>query len=258
MTRLSLFFLVALLCLGTFISAVHARGDAQDDVISMHFRAHVVIAADGSLQSIEWSKDHNIPDVLRAKLEERVRGWQFAPGTIDGVPAKTRSTLRVDLTATPMEDGESYQVRVDDALVGPSMSNPTPPDYPRDALSVGAEALVVVQVHIDADGERRVDITRYEGSKSRRAMFEKAVLANIGQKAFHPEQVGPHTIAASFTIPMTFCLSDVDDASDTGCDDKEWDMDLAEGTSVATAAIGGTLTDGSVAKLVTEVRGSSI
>lgn len=252
------FCLVALLCLGAFIPVVHARGDDRAPAIELSYLSHVVIAANGSLQSIDWSDGDRIPDVLRAKLEERVRGWQFAPGTLDGVPAETRSTLRVHLTATPTGDGESFQVRVADAEVGPAMSNPTPPEYPRAALRVGAEALVVVQVQIDGAGGRRVDIIRFEGSKSHRAMFEKAALANIGQKEFHTEQVGAHTIAASFSIPMTFCLSQGRDASESGCDDKAWDKALTEAASISTSVIGGVPADGSVARLITEVRGSAI
>ena len=107
------------------------------------------------------------------------------------------------------------------------------------------------------EGAHHVEIIRYEGTKRYRKAFEEATLAVIEPNGFFPEQVGPYSIAASYTIPMTFCLTTRNVSGDTGCDEA-FDVESNPGTSLPTVATGATITEGSVARLITDVRGSEI
>ena len=224
---------------------------AADEVVELYLHAHITIAADGSLRSIEWGKERRIPDVVRTKLEERIRGWEFEPGTLDGAAAETATTLRLRLTAMPLvAGGDAYRIRFDNAETGPSMGMLPPPEYPREALRAGAEGQVLAEIRVDADGSRHVELTTYQGRKQYRKAFERAVEAKLARTEIRPEHVGGHPVAARFVVPISFCLG-------LGCD-LEFLPGHDDGSSIPTSAPGAPVPKGSVARLVTDVRGVDI
>lgn len=248
MSPIARFLVVASLCL----LAAWPRAHAREGVVEMYFRAHVTIAPDGALSAIAWGNEHRIPEALREKLEARVRSWKFAPGAVNGVPAETESTLRLRLSARPVGDGEAYQIRVVNAETGPSMAMLPPPEFPRDALRFGAEAQVLAEIIMDADGTRHVSLAHYQGRDRFRKAFEAAVRTKLAKTEIFPEQVGGHRVAARFAIPISFCIND-------GCDAGiEVKVDSDDGSSLPTTAPGDPVPQGSVARLVTDVRGTAI
>lgn len=250
MPRLPRLCLAALLCLGLSTPPAHA----SDAAIELYLRAHLAIAADGTVQAIEWGKERKIPEVVRTKLEERIRTWSFEPGAVDGRPAETRSTLRLRLTAEPVAGGDgAYQIRVDNAATGPSMSPMRTLEYPMAALRAGVEGKVLAQVRVDPDGSRHVEVTVLHGQAYRK-LFERAVREALAATDVTPESVGGHTVAARFAIPVEFCLTG---SSGRVCK-SEWAVESDHGTSIPTTAPGAPVPQGSVARLVTDVRGTGI
>lgn len=239
--------LAALACLLAFVPAAHA----EDRVVELYLRAHLTLAADGAPEAIEWGHERQVPDALKSKLEARIRSWTFEPGTLDGTPVRTETTLRLRLTATPASPGgDAYRIRFDNAETGPTMDPVPPPHYPRDAIRGNAEAQVLAELRVDADGTRHVGLARYEGRDRFRKQFEQAAADMLASVGVRPERVGGIEVAARFAIPVSFCINT--------CDGPDLVFDGDDGSSLPTTAPGAPVPQGSVARLVTEVAGTSI
>lgn len=223
----------------------------DDEAMTLYFRAAITIEADGTLSRIEWDDAGKIPPVLRDRLDARVRGWTYQPGTVEGIPATTESTLRLRVRAEPV--GEGVTVHVEEASTGPRMVL-VPPDYPREALRRGASASVLALLHVAADGSREVEIADYVGDKYTRRKFEDAVRHSLAGVDVALEVVGGQVAPATLHIPVEFCTGDGPLAP---CDSHPWPQ--LEAAKVAAAAPpGDPVPDGSVAAIASDVRGASI
>lgn len=221
---------------------------AESEAVTLYFRAAITIGPDGTLARLDWQQAEKIPAVLREKLDARVRSWEFQPGAIDGQPAETETTLRLRLLATPV--GGGMAVRIESADTGPAMEGMHPPGYPREALRSGAEAHLLAALTVDADGSHRVVLEGYEGSDRYRETFFDAVRPVLEHVTVRPERVGGHPVAAHFAVPIDFCVGRA------ACDASPWRQD--KGTSLPTTAPGMPKPAGSVARLVTDVRDTTI
>lgn len=250
MSRLFGLCLAALSCLVVpLASAVPAQDGGE---MELYFRAQVVIDAGGSIGAIAWELERRIPEALGEKLERQIRTWQFEPGSVDGKPVETRTTLQLRLTATPTDGGDAYEVRVDHAQTGPSLARSTFPGYPPKALRHGAMARVVADLRVEADGSRNIALLQYDGRREYRKAFEKATTDYLDQVEVAFEQVGGHAVDAGFVVPVTFCLNGPCHTDPVPGTDR--------GSSLPTAAFapGEPLPQGSVARLLTDVRGTAI
>lgn len=234
---------VALL-LWAWFPLIATAGDADD--LDLYFRAAMTIEPDGSVTRLEWTDGDRIPAVLRHRLEERVRSWEFAPGLLDGQPARTETTLRLRLLA--QAQGGGLAITVQDARTGASVGPVTPPAFPRNALRAGQDAAVLARVVIAPGGEPEVSVAGYAGDERWRGEFTGAVAGMFDDLSVQFEQVGGRPAPAEFTIPVEFC------AGSGACGPYEWDA----GDAAAADKPGGAVPVGSVARLLTDVRGTAI
>ena len=247
MPRLTRAFLPLLLLFIALLPATTCAAENED--LTLYFKAAITIEPDGSLSRLAWKDGDEIPGVLRDKLDARVNSWQFVPGTVDGAPARTDSTLRLRLRAPPA--GAGLTLKVENAETGPAVGDLVPPEYPRDALRRGAEAAVLADLFVAEDGSREVVIAGYEGDERMRPKFEDAVEDMLAHVDVQLERVGGHLAAGRFSVPVEFCAG-------TGpCGNFQWPAREAAGAP-ATTAPGQPMPGESVAGIATDVRDIAI
>lgn len=189
-------------------AAAIADSGARSGDIPLRLTAHVTISEQGRIASLEWQETRPALAGVIAHLEPVVRGWEFDPGTVDGEPRETTTTLFVSLLARDMGDG-SAALNVVAARTGAVTERVMPPRYPADALRSRAEAEVAAIVEIDPDGGVHIAEFEYVGNRDRyRDAFLKASRATVESWTFRLESVGGHPVAARMRIPITFCLPD--------------------------------------------------
>ena len=105
---------------------------------------------------------------------------------------------------------------------------------------------------IDADGSRHFKVAGYQGDKRHRKAFEEAVENMLATTRYQPERVGGHPVPAEFSVPVTFCMGS------EWCDDPEWPGSATAPERPRATAPGSPTPVGSVARLLTDVRGTDI
>lgn len=228
-----------------------AQAATTDEPFELYFRAAITIEPDGTLSQLDWADAVKIPAVLRERLNARVRDWTYEPGTADGAPARTESTLLLKLLAEPRDGG--VVLHVENAQTGARMARWAPPKYPRDALYARGEAAMLATLVVDADGTRHVTVDGYEGGKRHRKAFVSAVEEMFALTPYQLERVDGHPVAAEFSVPVTFCMND-----STWCDDVQLPERTAASEDPPATPPGSPTPVGSVARLLTDVRGMGI
>ena len=235
----------ALLLLGAAL-LLGAGNAAANEPLTLYFRAAITIEPDGTLSRLEWEDADKIPAAVRTRLDERVTAWEFEPGTVDGDPAATDSTLRVTLEAEA--DGQALVLRVLDAGTGARLAPHPVARYPAKAIRSHEEAALLARLEVAPDGMRTVHIDEYVGDGRLRDEFTESVEAMFTDVDVTLELVEGRPVPASFRMPVTFCIGQPvchEDAFPEAGDD--------------TAGQPGEATPmDSVARLVTDVRGREI
>jgi TonB family protein len=203
-----------LLALSCGVASAH-----QAKHFEIYYEAGVSIGADGKISTLTVVKpeatgiqnfvnrdatDH----LIDKRLEPLIRNWTFEPGSVNGQPMATETTLHVELEAVERADG-NYSVTLLGADTGPRSLVTTPPDYPKHEINTDAEAKVILLVSIDATGAP-IDITAANvitnGPAMSKTHFANAAIDAAKHWRFLPETVGGHPVATQMDIPITFCL----------------------------------------------------
>ncbi len=189
---------------------VHAA-ETDKNTRTAWLRAGIVLDATGKLTSIEWLGTKPNDRLVTAPLEAVIRGWEFEPGKVDGVPAVTKTGLLLHVGLGKTAEG-GVTLSIDDVLTGAISVRQDPPAYPRDQAMRGAQAHVMVIVRTDATGQvASAAIDEYVGSHSgtiSRKDFEAAALNAVKSWSYRTEQVGGNGLAATLRVPISFCMDE--------------------------------------------------
>jgi len=198
-------------CLVLFAGAAAASGTASPtpDDKQVTLRAAATIGADGRVAALAWDGDSAIAKSIAARLEPRVRTWEFEPGTVDGVPAETRTSLTITLLAAPAADG-GIALQFLWAGTGPTLVKQVVPAYPPLALRDNKSAYVRTEFTINPDGSTTVQDVEVQSSHAKAREFEQAARAAFARWRYEPELVGGHPVATRMVVPSRFCSSDSD------------------------------------------------
>lgn len=221
-------------CLLAVSFAGHSSSSGKD-ARTVHLRASIVLDAAGKLTSIEWLGDRPTGPLVTAHLEDVVRGWEFEPGKVNGIPAITQTGLSLDITLKKVAK-DKFVLNIDDARTGAVFERLDPPSYPVNQVRMDASALVALALDVDAAGKVvSVAVTDYAGNrstKSSRKEFETAALNAAKSWTYRPETVGGIALSSKHAVPIMFCLG-------TWCSDHERKVAasgkevMPSGTSVA-------------------------
>lgn len=178
----------------------HAAADEKLKRFIGHVDGDITVGADGTVKAVALN---NIKDAgLRAFLVSQVKTWEFYPMTVDG-QAQDMSSAFSFIVVAAFDAGKKLQeIVIDDVFIapnpleaslrkeGPESVRKHSPNYPSDALSMGAEARVKVAVQISPDG------------KVSNAAIHKLALLNAGHRddlrarAFAEKSFGAAALAA--------------------------------------------------------------
>gem|GEM_PF-5077982 len=179
-----------------------------DEAVERSYRVDVVLAADGSLQQVTPAE--SVPGTVASFLVDRISHWRFAPGTVDGEPAPTETSVMVRLGARPdPSNPEVALVEVIEATVGAVSETTVAPRYPRMALAASRGGTVVMVVDIDGDG-RVLDARLHEHSPTTNRALTRAALESVREWTFKPERVAGQGVPATLVVPVCFTMQRIE------------------------------------------------
>ncbi len=183
----------------------------QADHLDVWCDARLSLDASGKVTALNFVGKNGNADPIAQKLAPVIRTWSFVPGSVDGVPMATETTLSLHLQTQKAGDG-SYGLRILEAQTGAAMGRMRPPEYPRDALFSEIEAHVTALVSVDADGvptKIAIDSISTSNDKDRatKKEFEAAVRETAKTWRFSPEVVGGHAVSSQSRVPVSFCIT---------------------------------------------------
>ena len=180
---------------------------AEPASIDVFLSADVTVDAQGRVQSLQWSEAQGLRALVAQRIDATVRGWQFEPGKINGIPTETRTGLSVRVVASDAPDGD-VRLRFAQARTGPAKVMLVPPRYPFSASKSGVSAKFVVTVDVAEDGSVSLFDSTFLGNRGERgrAALQAAVEAAVQEWRFVPETVAGHPVTTRLRIPVEFCL----------------------------------------------------
>lgn len=142
---------------------------------------------------------------IAGQLEPLIRHWHFIPGSIDGHPVDTQTTLTVE-TSLDAAGPDNYRVHVVSATTGARYHDGPVPKYPKSAMRMGRYGVVHVQVKHDAGGHVLSATAMRPGDPHVDYALTRAALDAVKQWTFQPETVGGQGVAGSVIVPICFSL----------------------------------------------------
>lgn len=123
---------------------------ADDKPLRMDVMGEIAIDHAGAVY------DYNVSTILTPEMkqlvERTVRQWAFEPVLRDSKPVYARSSMHLTLLATPVEAGYRLQIEGVRFLGNRPLKSAVRPEYPREAMRVAINAIVLVAARIDANG----------------------------------------------------------------------------------------------------------
>ena len=158
------------LLLGLLVAfASHAAGPGavrKTVESSMLVTGWVLIAADGSTTKLELDDKEKIPDAVVSLIERGGATWRFEPVLVDGVARKAKARMSLRVVAKKV-DADQYQISIRSSYFGAEAITPEeyvaqsdsikpiamkPPQYPENALRMGARGTVYVVLMVGREG----------------------------------------------------------------------------------------------------------
>ena len=203
--KISSFLLFAGFAVGNVCAATPAQPVAEK-LSTLQWR--MSLAADGSITALV-PRGEGL-EVLRPRLEQAVKQWEFAPGSLNGKPAATETLLSVQVALTPSADAKSYAVTIRDARTGGGVSKAEPPRF--SALVVkklmGRSNTLVKQVVVEVsydDAGKATDVAVAAGSPVADGPLLDSVERAMRKSRFDPERV--NGVAVAGKILTTICIA---------------------------------------------------
>lgn len=182
---------------------------AAPQTIDVWLKADITITADGSIESLQWQQDAR-PGVqlLHRRAEPVVRLWQFVPGQVDGVPARTQTHLLMQVLVLVDADG-SAAMKFGSASTGGRSVVKTAPLYPPNAMREGVSASLVAEISLDTNGAPTLETLTFNSKRGHfRKEFIAAGEAAIKSWTYQPERVAGRPVATRIRVPIDFCSDD--------------------------------------------------
>lgn len=227
-----------------------ANAHAAPRSFEIWLKADVTIDADGSIESLQWQDQRN--QLLIDKAEPQVKRWEFMPGSVDGVPARTESHLTIQVMGVEQTDG-TVALKFGNVNTGARARIRAVPRYPPNAARANVSAQVVAEIRLEADGVSIVETLTFNAKRnSYRSEFISAAETAIKSWTFDLERVAGRPVASRVRIPIDFCTS-----GSNWCEQQEKKR-LSTISDAPSAPPGSAVPLTSVVQLVTQVSGREI
>lgn len=178
----------------------------------------IEIGPDGRV--FDHQLDKSQPGAIGQALARSIEQWRFEPILVDGKPVIAKTSMRLAIEALPIAD-DNYQLSIRGVWFGEprrSAHDMMPPRYPRDAVSAGIGAKVVLVLQMDEKGEvQRVHVEQVNLDRVARSDFDadrwrdsfaKTSLATASRWKFDiTEVIAGEPIGTTVRVPVTFNLT---------------------------------------------------
>jgi len=181
-----------------------------------------------------------IAQVLTEPLQQHIRQWRFVPGTRNGVPMATETTLVVDLAFT-RGAGDGLKVSILRAATGGNAEFDgagSMPRYPSQSLRRGEQGLAAVRVRYDGAGQI-LSIGLYEGAPRIPHALGDAAIAAVKHWRLTPEKVGDAGVPGELIVPVCFTLGAAQHRPDCRLRLPELDRPMQENHALALHSVTG-------------------
>lgn len=200
---LSTVFLLASICAYALAEAPPGERRA-----TLHWR--MSLAPDGHITALV-AKGSGI-EVLRPKLEQVIRTWEFAPGSVEGRAAATETMLSVQVALTPSPDKRAYTVTIKDARTGGGIGTYEPSKFSARAVRklMGRSNTLVRQIVVEVSYDPAGKVTNVavaESSPVSDGPLLEGMDKALRQSRFEPERVGGVGIAGRVLMPSCIVIT---------------------------------------------------
>lgn len=203
MRRIFFFILFAGLVMA---GSAHAGTDAAAAPLTLDTRWSVSLDASGHVIDVKQKSQAKPP--IADPLATAIRSWEFKPGSLNGDPAATETTLRVRVRLEPRGD-DAFVVRVDRVGTGGDLDKTDAPVFPISVVKAhtgGFAATVVVEAHYDEAGNV-VSVAPAPGTTKVDPSLTRSALKAVKGWTFAPERVAGHGVAATAYVPVCYWLA---------------------------------------------------
>lgn len=181
----------------------------------------IVIGPDGHVRDYKLKNEEITPAVADV-IDRSILKWRFEPILVDGKPVNAKTSLQINIQAEPV--GNDYRVKLSGVSFGAptrDLSNLKPPKYPWLAQQAGIEALVVLVLRLDANGQvtdlypERTSLSGTGPDKivqQWRTMFENNAMAVARKWNFEIKEAleGKPAAVSAVRIPIEYRLTGLD------------------------------------------------
>lgn len=161
---------------------------------------HWEVSMDAQGKVLDLVPHHRLKPQVNARIEQAIRTWHFVPGSVNGVPAATRTELALDMTAVPTTNG-TVDIRIDDARLGGRQISSELPVMPQRLIAKRPNGMVVLRLDYAADG-KVVKAEPEPGAPQALPELTEYFLKAARSWTFEPERVEGHAIAGSVVMPL--------------------------------------------------------
>lgn len=240
--------LIAVLAL---LGSTHAVGA---DRVPSHVDTAWVVTSDAEGHVVKLMQHTRYKAEVAKPLAKLIRSWTFEPGSINGQPQVTQTTLNVRLSVEPR--GERYLTRVADVHTGPRVVRTAELRFPNSQLKPrdghNYSALTVLKVKYNQNGKVTAVSAAPGTPPGNDEVFMRVSMASVKRWSFEPERVGGHGVAGAVYLPIGYALWHPSRSS-AGAECGSWQVPGRE-----RAVRGGeVLSENPVARLKSEVVGST-
>jgi len=178
-----------------------AASAAEPRVVLSDAYAAVELDAAGSVESVQVQGE--LPGAMASAVEANVRRLKFTPPSRDGRPVSARTFVRMQTCAEKV--GSDYRLSMRFRTQGPMPLQPTPPEYPIEALRAGVSAEYRYVTQVNPDGSVSLaELTRTGRDKSYDREFRRAIQRWAQAQHYRPESVAGTAIGTRLAGSNSF------------------------------------------------------
>lgn len=201
------FLLLAIFVSGGVGAATPTR-PAAEKLTTLQWR--MSLAPDGSITALA-PRGEGV-ELLRPRLEQAIRQWEFVSATVNGKPAATETLLSVQVALTPSADAMAYTVTIKDARTGGGISKAEPPRFSALAMKklMGRNNSLVKQIVVEVSynpAGKATDVAVAAGSPVTEGPLLDGVERAMRKSRFEPERVDGVAVAGKLVTPVCVAIS---------------------------------------------------
>lgn len=202
--------------MGVLLAGVVSAAGAKDATpVTFTTTARVEVDANGKLVKVEAAQD--LPEPVRAYVEQQVSQWKFAPNEREGVAGNATTWVTLGACALPQENG-TYAMGIAYGGNGPRIAGGgkwhAPPDLFPIVVRSQLEGSANVNFIVNPDGTAKFVSTDGLSDGRLRNEMTRVFKRWIADYRFDPEEIGGAPVRTRATITLSFVSGSASNTSE--------------------------------------------